>query len=344
MAAPTDVYIQISATDGAAPLAVAVTPHATDEDASVPEFSIDYGDGATVTGAPAEEPLAHVYTSPGQYTITASAAVEGFPPVEAEPVVVTVAAPNNYPEVLNPGGVCQPWITVNDLCSVTDSGAMALRGQAAVNAATRWLNDITGGRWSGPCTSFLRPNVGDAAGNCDPAGYRRRGRQPIDLTLWIAPPILEVVELRVDGQVIDPKWYYIRDGKLHASTGWDDADSPLIPWPAQNDDRQDGAVDTWDLTVRHAPGPPETLREAAAVLACEILRLVSGDERCALPKTAVSVSRDGVTMTFQPPVRGRSGIKFVDSQIDLYGPEGIGIAPRRILNPADPTRVQVSRY
>lgn len=343
MAAPTDVSIEVSQHTGKAPHAVAVTPHATDADSTTPEFSIDYGDGTVVTG-PAEVAVAHIYTSPGQYTLTARATVAGFPPVDADPVIVTVTIPNNFPALQNDGGVCTPWIGVDDLCRVADTSSAERLGQSAVNAATRWLNDVTGGAWSGPCTSFLRPNVGDIPGLCDPYGRHRHGRQAIDLSVWIAPPIIEVVEVRIDGEVIDPKWYYLDGARLVASTGWDDADSPLIPWPFQNDDRQAGAADTWDVTVLHGAGPPETLVEAARVLACEILRLVTNDEECALPKTAVSVSRDGVTMTFQPPTKGRSGIKFVDSQIDLYGIEGLGAAPKRMLDPANPTRVQVSGY
>lgn len=342
MAAPTDVSIDVSSTNGEAPVAVAVTPHATDADSTTPIFSIDYGDGTVVTGD-AEVAVAHIYASPGQYTITASATVEGYPPVDADPVVITVTLPNNFPMLQN-DGVCVPWIGLNDLCSVADTSAAERKAQGAINAAVRWLNDATGGRWNGPCTSFLRPNVGDSPGYCDPLGRNRHGRQPIDLSLWIAPPIVEVIEVRVDGVPIDPKWYYVDGARLVASTGWDDDDSPLIPWPVQNTDRQAGAVDTWDVKVLHGAGPPEPLVQAAGILACEILRLVTNDDECALPKTAVSVSRDGVTMTFQPPVKGRSGIKFVDSQIDLYGLEGLGAAPKRMLDPANPTRVQVSGY
>lgn len=343
MAVPTDVSIEVSGTEGAAPFAVAVTPHATDTDATTPVFTIDFGDGSTTTGD-AEAAIPHIYASPGQYTLTATAAVEGFDSADAAPVIFTVTSADRYPALQNPGGVCVPWVGLDDLCTIADTSSAETKGLKAINAATRWLNDMTGGRWGGPCTTFLRPNVGDTTGMCDPLGWNRRGRQPIDLSLWVTMPIVEVIELRVDGVVVPRKWYYVRGGKLHASTGWEDDDSPLIPWPVQNEDRQDGAVDTWDLTVLHGSGPPEPLLDAAAVLACEILKLVTNDETCALPKTAVSISRDGMTMTFQPPRPGRSGITFVDTQIDLYGPNGIGATPARMLDPADPTRVQVSRY
>lgn len=341
MATPTDVSIEVSTDDGVAPLAIALTPHATDTDGDA-LVTIDYGDG-TVVESTAEAAVAHVYSSPGQYTITMSAAsaTPGGDTVDADPVIVTVTVTDNYPALTNDGGVCEPWITTNDLCATIDGTRDEVLATAAVNEATRWLNDATANRWMGPCVALLRPNVGSRA-LCDPAA--RRGRGPIDLTLWLTPPIIEVIEVRVDGEVVDPKWYYVGGGKLYASTGWDDDDSPLIPWPDQNTDRQAGAPGTWDLTVRHAPGPPEPLRGAARTLACELYKACTGDESCELPKNAASVSRDGVTITFQPPVRGRTGIPRVDAQIDLYGPDGMGRPARRMLDPADPTSAQVYRY
>lgn len=343
MATPTDVSIDVSATDGDAPFAIALTPRATDTDGD-PLLTVDFGDGSVID-ASADVAVAHVYTSPGQYTITmtAESATPGGDTVTAEPVLVTVLVPNTHPLIDNDGGVCEPWITVNDLCATVDGTKDETLAIAAVNEAVRWLNDATGNAWMGPCTAFLRPNVGDTS-ICDPLTTSRRGRRPIDLTLWLEPPVLSIVELRVDGEVIAPKWYYLADGKLHASSGWDDDDSPLIPWPEQNERRQAGAPGTWDVTVRHGSPPPESLVGAARTLACELYKSCTGDESCELPKNAASVSRDGVTITFQPPVRGRTGIPRVDAQIDLYGPDGLGRPARRMLDPADPTTAQVHRY
>lgn len=344
MAAPIDVSIEIDTDDGTAPHTVECTAHAADpESLNTPSIEVDWGDGSQSV-IDAEETATHTFSSPGRYTIRAVASLGDDSTDADEPVVVTVAIPNRHPNLDNDGGVCEPWITVDDLCqaSVGDGTRDALLAQAAVNEATRWLNDATLNRWAGPCTALLRPNP-----ICEPArapGLGSGRRRSIDLSLWVLPPIRSIVEIRVDGEVIDSKWAYLDGNRLVASTGWDDDDSPLIPWPTQNEDRQAGAPDTWDLTVIHGSGPPEPLRRAAQEFACELLYAACGDDRCSLPKTAVSVSRDNVTMTFQPPVKGRTGLPLVDNAIDLYGPEGLGAPPRRILDPADTTRVQVSRY
>lgn len=343
MATPTDVSIEVSDDDGEAPLAIALTPQATDpDDDGPPVFTIDYGDGVVVTGN-AGVAVAHVYTSPGQYTITARAEpVASGDTVDADAVVVTVRAPNAFPVLDNDGGVCVPWFTADDICGTGDTTQAQLLAASAVLVATRWINDATGGRWSGPCTAFVRPPTGTNTG-CSP-GTRNR-RDPIDLSLWLPAPIREVVEVRVDGVAVDPKWYYLSGNKLHASTGYDDEDSPLIPWPTQNRDRQYGAVDTWDVTVVHGSGPPETLVEAAKRLASELVKQCCGADDCALPPNAASVSRDGVTISFQPPGGPvMTGIRFVDAQIALYGPNGYGRPPRRMLDPAADHEAQVHRF
>lgn len=338
MATPTDVSIEVSVDDGPAPLAVALTPHATDlDDDGTPVFTIDWGDHTPTTTADAEAATAHVFMSPGQYTVTGRVvpAVSGDP-VDADPVVITVVAPGAFPNLDNDGGVCVPWITVDEVCAIIDGSNDEILMESAIKVATRWLHDATGMRWGGPCTSFIRPP--------DAACAVGRRHDPIDLSRWLAAPIRSIVEVRVDGVPIDPKWYYLSGDKLHASTGYDDADSPLIPWPTQNDDRQPGAADTWDLTVVHGMAPPEPLREAAKRLAAEIVKQCCGADDCALPPNAASVSRDGVTISFQPPTPFATGIRFVDAQIAQYGPNGYGRPARRMYDPAAPSDAQVGRF
>jgi hypothetical protein len=341
MAAPTDVSLTVSDTDGEAPLAVAVTPHAVDpDDTATPSVTIAWGDRTPASIVDAGTAAAHVYQSPGQYTISARAAI-GADTTDADDVVVTVAAPNAFPALDSPGGVCVPWVTLETvgLPAGFDDPTLA---QAAIDAATRWLNDATVNRWSGPCTAFVRPDTGTDR-LCDPATARLRSG-PIDLSTWLTAPIRSVVEVRVDGVAVDAKWYYLNGNRLYASTGFDDADSPLIPWPTQNVDRQPGAADTWDVTVVHGSGPPEGLVDAAKRLAGEIIKQRCGDASCALPENVTSVSRDSVTITFTPPLPGRTGVRYIDDQVSLYGPDGYGRSPRRMYDPAAPTSAQVNRY
>lgn len=345
MAAPTDVSIEINTTDGEAPLAVAVVPHATDPaDVDTPVFTIDWGDHTAVTTGDAESPIAHVYMSPGQYTVTASAAL-GADSTEADDAIVTVAAPNAYPLLENPGGVCVPWLVVDNLCFTNENTREMELAQQAINISTRWLNDATGGRWGGPCRTFVRPFTGNGGDRCAAPNGIVNLRGPIDLSLYLTTPILSIVEIRVDGVAVDKSWAYLDGPRLVPSTGYGDGDSPLIPWPTQDRDRQAGAVDTWDVIVEHGAGPPEPLVHAAKLLAEEIVKQCCGWEDCALPSNVASVSRDGVTISFQPIGPGRCGIPLVDAQISgPYGVDGYGKAPARMLDPAAHQSAQVGYY
>lgn len=342
MAAPIDVSVTLNPTTGDAPLAVAATPAATDPDAlDTPVCTVDWGDGSTST-TDAGAAVAHTYPSPGQYTVAVTAEL-GDDSTDAEPVTVTVAAANHYPVVEEDGGVCVPWLTVTgDFSEVLGDAQRTALTQSAINVATRWLNDATGHQWAGPCTTFLRVDTGDDRA-CGPQRPRIRDGA-LDLSVHVTTPIRRVVELRVDGEVVDALYYRLDGPRLRASTGYSDGASPLIPWPVQYLDRQPGALDTWDVTVEHGAGPPEPLVRAARLLVEEIVKQVTGDEACALPSNAASVSRDGITITFTPPAPGRTGIRFVDDQISLYGPDAYGATPRRMFDPAATPNAEVYRY
>lgn len=340
MATPTSVSFEPEGTSGEAPFDFTVAVDAVDLEGSLPEFTISWGDGNESTVTNAGESATHTYLSAGQYTVSATVAAGSDVVDVDDDIVVTVASPVIYPALTDPGGVCVPWVAVTELCNSGDDTFNTELAQSAVDVATRWLNDATGQRWSGPCTSMIRPLM-DSDPLCTPRKY---SRQPIDLTLHVSTPVLSVVELRVDGVAIDTSWVMLSDGKLSATRGYGDDPSPLIPWPTQDSTRPDGAVDTWDLTVIHGAGPPEPLRRAAVILAEEVMKQACGDESCGLPSNATSVSRDGVTIQLMVPTGGKTGIPQIDAQIDMYGPNGYGARPRRMLDPAANHDARVVRY
>lgn len=335
MAAPTDVTLALESTEGTAPFAVAVVPTATDPDeVDTPSFTIEWGDGTADTVVDSGSPAAHAYSSPGRYTIAATAAL-GDDTTDADPVEITVTAANRFP-VLEDTGVCVPWIDEDDFCAPLDDPAAVALAREAIRVATRWINDATLNQWSGPCTALVRPNP-QRLTNCPP-----ESRQSIDLSEWLPVPITEIVEVRVNGEVIDPEWYYLDGTRFVASLGWGDDTSPLRPWPKQTD-RPAGAVDTWDLTARYRTGPPPPLARAARVLAEQIMKQCCGQE-CDLPDNVASVNRDGVTISFRPPSGTESGIPFVDQQIGLYGGNALAKPPKRMYDPASTTTAQVTYY
>ena len=332
MATPVDVTALIETEAGAAPFTVDLTVSGVDPDDGDVEFTIVWGDSTPDTVTESGETEPHTYERPGQYTIVATASV-GSDSADADDVIVTVLAPAGHPALDNDGGVCVPWVSLEDVCGDQTSTRERQLLQSAINVATRWLNDATGRRWNGPCTTFVRPLLSVDCG----VGYTGS----IDLSLWLKPPMRRIIDLRVDGEPIDTTWVYLAGNKLHASHGYGDEDSLMIPWPTQNTDRPPGGIDTWDLTVEHGAGPPEPLREAASRLATEIVKQCCGQE-CDLPDNVSSISRDGVTITFNPPAPGRTGIPFIDAQIGLYGVEGLA-QRRRMFDPAGP-RAQIGEY
>jgi len=332
MGVPVDVTATIDQQSGSAPYEIEFTVDGTDPDEGVVDFTIVWGDATADTITEAGETISHTFVRPGQYTIVATASV-GADSTDADDVIVTVTAPNAYPALTNDGGVCTPWIALADVCRGQETTHERVLVQTAINTATRWLNDATARRWSGPCTTFVRPETS--------LGCASTYRGPIDLSRWLTGPIVGIVDLRVDGESIDPTWVYLAGNMLHASTGWSDDDSPMIPWPEQNTDRQPGGAGTWDITVLHGAGPPEPLKDAASRLAAEIVKQCCGQE-CDLPDNVSSISRDGITISFAPPLPGRTGIPFIDAQIALYGPEGLA-SRQRLWDPAAPS-AQIGRY
>ena len=225
--------------------------------------------------------------------------------------------------------LCDGWITSTDLtCDLT--GIMPTTVQTAVDTAVEWLDDLTCNQYHGICTTEIRPYT--QCNHKHSCGCGSRWER-MDLQDWVKGPIVEIVEVMIDGEIIDPSYYTIINGRwftaLEASSG---VDAPLVPWPYQNMRKVSGDG-VWSVTVQHGSPVPAPLRMAAAELACQLLQRMLGRD-CDLPDNATSISRQGVTVSLQARMEGKIGLPTVDSVVELYGCSNKRGRSRRLVDPA----------
>lgn len=225
-----------------------------------------------------------------------------------------------------PEGMCEPWITADDVCT---SDEELERAQQAADEAMAWLFRATCAQFTGLCTSLIRPDVRGGK-SCRPS-TSALDPQPrwhrVDLTTMVPGAIRSIIEVQVEGVVIDSDDYRLVRGKyLVPHTG-----GGLDPWPFQDLNRPDGDIDTWSALVEHGNPAPADLVEAARQLATQLLNKACGRE-CDLPDNATSISRDGMSIELRIPERGETGLPLVDSIVALYP----CASRRRILDPAEP--------
>jgi len=133
-------------------------------------------------------------------------------------------------------------------------------------------------------------------------------------------PVAAVVEVRVDGLVLDPSAYRIDYHKGVAVLVRTDGE----PWPLC----QDMALDVDEVgafVIVYQPGQalPKAGEIAAGQLACEFAKACVGQD-CALPQQLASLSRNGVEVTVVDPTsfleNGLTGIANVDLWIRSVNP------------------------
>jgi hypothetical protein len=121
-------------------------------------------------------------------------------------------------------------------------------------------------------------------------------------TIVLPGPVHEIVEITIDGVILDEDAYRLNNIGLQRIDGND--------WPAYGDDNE------FTVTyMRGVPVPPDG-QLAAGVLACERAKQTCGDKTCRLPKKATTVSREGVTITmptsYESSTTGFVGLDEVD--------------------------------
>lgn len=288
----------------------------------------DTGIYACVRTAPADE---------GQYTLVWSTdgSFDTFT-VTVEDLVVrelgTVLPPIGVPAEGISIGPCSAWADINQIascCDITTEGVdpfvLIATLTSAMNAASEVLYLASGKRFAGACQRTVYPSNGECVCGIQilSRGYVVREGAFFNNCCSVKLPgtVREVTEVTVDGDVVDPDSYEIRERRHLVRIDGNH-------WPCC---QQECAPRSFAVTYVYGKTPPEIGGRAALALACEIYKSCSGAADCALPTGVTRVTRQGITIerTFlQRDDKGiwRTGIAAVDLFLNTVNPAGI---PRR---------------
>lgn len=264
-------------------------------------------------------------------------------------------------------GPCTPWTSSQaawNCCGqpteIVDGDECAVDFSEEVMIASELLFELSGRLFSGFCEKTVRPcrtgcgctfgqvlsrghivpspwSWGGNSWWCDgnPCGCR-----PLSKVLLSGYPVREILEVKIDGDVVDPDTYELRNYRWLVRTR-DPADpDTALSWPScQDDDLPDTEDGTFSVTYTYGQDPPLAGQRAAAALACEISKTcsASGDGDCTIPTNAVRVTRQGVTIDKNATLawffekdgdKGwQTGIPMVDSFLNSFNRSGMIARP-----------------
>lgn len=213
--------------------------------------------------------------------------------------------------------LCANWIEPGDLTGTYEEDVAA----EAVEVASEILYRRSGHRWPGICEATFRPTHA-CPGACP--GH----------TIDLAVPIVEVVQILIDGEALAAGEYEVWEGRYLVRMP--DAETPnqRESWPCRQilnlPDTEDG---TWSVRVRYGGNPPPSGLRAARSLAEEFAKARAGGD-CRLPESVTNVVREGLTYsiedldgTFED---GRIGIYDVDLFLSTVNPHRLRSRSRTI--------------
>jgi hypothetical protein len=220
-----------------------------------------------------------------------------------------------------PQMACQAFATREDVldaacgCELTDSEHGALIDEL-IDDATDMLYVLSGGRVFGRCTRTVRPY---RRGSTMPSEWATTTGWGLDSGLDSIPlrgPDTEIMEVVVDGAVLNPSEYGLLDGnKLFRKSGC---------WPSTNDLTKDDSQDgTFSVTFRFGRTPSYLTRSACVEMVCMMAR----DEPRALSRMRgiVSANVQGVSVQLDDDEVRSLGLAHVNRFLDAYSPRGITV-------------------
>lgn len=138
---------------------------------------------------------------------------------------------------------------------------------------------------------------------------------------YLPGPVNSVVEVLVNGEVVDPATYEVQDHHWLVRLNGDCW--PECPDMATNEQ--------FEVTYLKGEPVPTVLATAARTLACEFARACQG-ETCRIPGRLQFIARQGVTAQMvdleRLMDRGLTGVVEVDQVIAAYNPWGLKERPR----------------
>lgn len=224
--------------------------------------------------------------------------------------------------------VCEAWATEGDVTCDTSSFEPGVLDRALLDASDV-LFHLSGRQFPGICEAVVRP-----AGQCSCGGGCSSLRE---IGLGVTP-IVEVTEVKVDGEVLESSAYRVDNQATLVRLR--DEDQSRASWPCcpimDLDSDEEG---TFEVSFTYGRRPPSMGVDAAAKLACEIAKSMSG-QNCALPERVTNVTRQGVSVSVVAPEdfldSGRTGIFIVDMFLESVNPHSLR-RPPGIMSPDIPS-------
>jgi hypothetical protein len=224
-----------------------------------------------------------------------------------------------------------------------DYAQRLLERNNAEDTAVEVLWHLSGEQY-GACTTIVRP--------CPPSAPQYRGVHPYDQTVapfmpsfdagrWtnypcgcfgscnltsprmvhLPGPVAEIVTVTIGDVVLDESEYVQEGDVLYRRDG---------QWPSQDLGKPAGDDGTWSVEYLKGFSPPAHVARLVGQLALEFMAACSGN-KCRLPKTVVSTSRNGISHVFDPSRMlslGYTGLSEVDSWIAAVNPNRLMRGPR----------------
>jgi len=224
-------------------------------------------------------------------------------------------------------GPCDQWVDEADLaecCGIEVDSDTNDALAADAEAASGVLFALSGRIYRGTCGPLtVRPcGVGSSCyvpGRSD--HIQSCGCQPLSEVLLPGYPVLEIGQVKLDGEVLAPSEYRLDDRRKLVRLA--DEDGNPQRWPScQRMDLADTEERTFSVTYYYGVAPPDLGVSAAAQLGCELYRSCSGGE-CKLPTGTTKVVRQGVTIEKSVLMNfltaGATGLTNVDLFLAAYG-------------------------
>lgn len=162
-----------------------------------------------------------------------------------------------------------------------------------------------------------------------------------DCQVWLPGPVNSIVEVSVDGVLVDPDTYRVDDGQWLVRTHDESTDDC---WPLCQDYNLNSGTGVFEVTYRRGLPVPSVLLRAAGELACEWAKNCVG-QACRLPQRVTSIARQGVSVSLtdvdQLLANGLTGLVTVDQVITRFNPYRL-VSPMKIASPDDPVVRQVT--
>lgn len=245
-------------------------------------------------------------------------------------------------------GPCSSWIDGDDVaaCCTSSVGSDPGLFDTVAVEASMLMFELSGRQFSGLCERTVRPcrqSCGCFAGlsgnwSWETAAWRNEcgdtcGCGATSFIRLAGYPVREVSEVKIDGVVLDPSEYRLIGRRKLLRTS--DPGPPVVRrrWPSCQDlTLDDDQPGTHSVTYSYGAEPPQSGRDAAAALACQLYAACDSGATCQLPNKVTTIVRQGITMERIVPLAsllrsGATGIPSLDAFIAAYNPKGMRRRP-----------------